>query len=1075
MTYIDRTIVPHRPEGRSPVSDPDRLPEPSPIGGEPPAPKNTSQNSPARPAAPAKPSVLVAPGSDVAAACSAAVQQPARGPLARAGLWLRDRARTLLSGPNAPVEPSVLEASDESGLVAIPATVHADPLPPVPGQAHDVSYSLVYDGLPVPPGAVGYLVEHPTGSVVGSRAAARDFRAERGSIVAYIDAYGRVFSAGSLQAVPPARTPDIQFKHYVDRSARTGCIEVAVGRGHTARLAEYAENPDGSLVIVGSRVKLGDAARAASLPLAAAVAFLALWLFPRNEGVSLTSVSVKDTLGHLRTSDLFDALDAIDSDARQGEDHPLLLPPGILAYMARNLREAGLVHLKAADLAEQDPFAAGGPSVPAPFLNLLGGSRPGGMGDLMAAMRAAFEASGVPGLAVLGGEGVAEPRVRLVRTSAYANAFYVGFDRRQVSAEGARKLLEAESLLNRFVLMVEELDRVGAVQSAAADQVSQLDTWVVDSITAAAGPYLDGAVPSVARANTGSPGLDVRLTFARGCESLRLPYRLEYAFRVDLEAGTLVVDVECPSAVLMPREAWDAETGSWRLRSYAEREGLATRYALHLMGVIASVAFWAGEDVHTVGVNCWHGFGSSAGVDELMVRDDGTVRGTSMNEPACVATAVFERGGFSAALATAAQREGFSADPFGLVEGATHALALDADGHLGQVKPLLNLEDPGLHPADADLRPELDSRALTPRGSALLHAKEVCDLGIYENTVRKTAADEVVEAFNEGGDLAALDAVKDIHDRTENRLMRDACLRVSEGIANGAYNGDSKAAIAEAFSDIYGLQAAMTRASKALRSNPEAARAQLEAMVATADERGWFSDTATRRYRYFDSYASRVIYSARCPEAADGRELRLMVDEYYLAHYRLATLLADSLDHVEEAIVHARRCVEVAPSVTAGHLRLARCYFCTFDYHSEIDALREALRVAWSPNDVGVALYWLAYAFCMIDEFDAGVACYGACSRYDASLAEAATAEMADFAKRRSANLRSLDEHEERRVLAAVGIDLAEVDANIEFLVQAAGAVADVRSYGLARNLLSSAEMALHDDAMPPVLESLEE
>ena len=59
------------------------------------------------------------------------------------------------------------------------------------------------------------------------------------------------------------------------------------------------------------------------------------------------------------------------------------------------------------------------------------------------------------------------------------------------------------------------------------------------------------------------------------------------------------------------------------MRGYAEREGLATRYALHLMGVVAAVAFWAGEGVLTVGVNCWHGFGSSAGVDELMARDDG--------------------------------------------------------------------------------------------------------------------------------------------------------------------------------------------------------------------------------------------------------------------------------------------------------------------------------------------------------------------------------------------------------------------------------------------------------------------
>lgn len=966
-----------------------------------------------------------------------------------------------------------MEAPDDSGLVPIPSDAHSAPLPRVPGQPKGAAYSLVYDGVPVPPGAVGYLVEHPAGTAVGSQADARILRAERASIVAYVDAYGRVFSAGSPQTVPPARTPDVQFKHYIDRSARTGCIEVAVGRGHTARLAEYAENPDGSLVIEGSRVELGDAARTANLPLAAAVAFLALWLFPRNEGVSLTSVSVRDTLAHLRTSDLFEAIDAIDADARQGEDHPLLLPPGILAYMARNLREAGVVNLKAADLAERDPFAAGGPS--APFLNLLGGPHSAGVGDLMAAMRAAFEASGVPGLAVLGGEGPSEPRVRLVRTSSYANAFYVGFDRRQVSADGARKLLEAESLLNRFVLMVEELDRVGAVQNATVDQVAQLDAWVVDSVAALGWPYLDDAVPSVKRAATGSPGLDVRLTFARGCESLRLPFRLEYAFRANLETGTFVVDVECPSAVLMPREAWDAETGSWRLRSYAEREGLATRHALHLMAVVAAVAFWAGEGVGTVGVNCWHGFGSSAGVDGLMADDEGVLRGESVGEPVCVATAVFEREAFLAALATAGQREGFSSNPFALVEGAAHTLALDADGHLGQVRPLLNLEDPSLHPDDADKRPELDAHVLTPRGSALLHAKGVCDLGIYENAVRKTAADEVVEAFNEGGDLAALDAVKDIHDRTENRLMRDACLRVSEGIANGAYTGESKAAIAEAFSDIYGMQAAMNRAAKALRTNPDAARAQLEAMVATADERGWFADSATRRYRYFDSYASRAIYSARCPEASDGRELRLMADEYYLAHYRLATMLADSLDTVEEAIAHARRCVEVAPSVAAGHLRLARCYFCAFDYQSEIEVLREVLRVAWSPTDVGMALYWLGYAFCMTDEFDAGIACYGACHRYDASLAEASAAEAADFAKQRSVSVRPLDEHEERRALATVGIDLSTVDANVEFLVEAAGVVVDVRSYGLARNLLSSAEMILHDDAMPPVLESLEE
>ena len=111
-----------------------------------------------------------------------------------------------------------------------------------------------------------------------------------------------------------------------------------------------------------------------------------------------------------------------------------------------------------------------------------------------------------------------------------------------------------------------------------------------------------------------------------------------------------------------------------------------------------------------------------------------------MNEPSCVASAVFEQEKLLATLPTQAQREGFSADPFALVDSAAHALALDANGHFGQVRPLLDLEDPGLHPANARPAPELDSCALTPRGSALLHAKEVCDLGIYENTVRRTSS-----------------------------------------------------------------------------------------------------------------------------------------------------------------------------------------------------------------------------------------------------------------------------------------------------------------------------------------------
>lgn len=1002
------------------------------------------------PQAPAQPAVMRGPNGGA---------QSAAGTTRRLGLWAWLLRRSTPSSDGSP---------DEQGRILVAAKARIQRLPRVPGQDKNLAYTLVTSGLAMPPGCKGYVVEHDAASGESKR----PFRA---SVVAYVDEFGRAFSVGSLQAMPPACAPDVQFKHYTDEALHGGCVEVATAGGRLARLAEYDEGAKGAIHLVGSRVHLGDAANVSSLAEAVAVAFVALWLLPRSQGVSLSSVSVKDILAHLRTPDLFAALDAILTDAGAAEDHPLLAPPGVLVYLVHNLRLAGLANLKAADLMPHESWGGMPHGAGAPFIDGLPGMHEAPTGSLMAAMRAAFEASGIPGLGLLGaGAGPAEPKVRLVRTSSYANAFYVGFDRRHVSAEGARKLLEAESLLNRFVLMVEALDRVGAVQTAPLEQMAQLDRWLIDQSANLAWPYVQNAVPADRRAATGSSELDVRLSFARGCESLRLPFRLEYGFRFDSEAETLVVDVECPSAVLMPRTSWDAVAQAWRSLPQTEREGLAARYALHLMVTIACVGFWAGDRVRRMAVNCWHGLGSSAGVNELAA-DGAEARSLAMNEPACVATAVFERERFAAALATEEGRAACAADPFAFVGGMRHSLSLTAEGHLGQVRPLYTLDDPVLHPEGSDCPPELDDHVLTERGATLLHAKEVSDLRIYENTVRKAAAEEVVAAFRVGGHEAALSAVKDIHDRTENLLLRSACLQVSEGIASGAYTGDSKAAIAEAFSDIYGMQAAMERAHKLMRSNPSAACAQLERMLAVASEQGWFADTPTRKYRYFDSYASRIMYSLRCAEADDGRSLRLPADEYYLGYYRLATIMAESLDHGEEAIAYARRCVELAPSVAASHLRLARCYFCVFDYRSEIGALYDALRVAWNPTDVGMALYWLGYALCMVDEYAAGVACYQACSRYDGNLAEPAAAEIADFARRRPTPIRKLSEAEERAALEAAGIDLDTVDANVEFLVQAAGAVTDVRSYALARNLLSSAEISLRDDAVPPVLESLED
>lgn len=1088
-----------------------------------------------------------APASDAAPRSAAArnADPDAREAAVPRGLVARIR-RLFSRGPAREKPAGASDAASDSASVVLPdATVRPAPsarlceLPRLAGQDSRASYALLRDDALLPPGGAAYVVSYAAPSADpapdASPAAGCDPRPEplastpACTVVAYVDAFGRAFSAGGVLSAPPARVPDVRLARYAEPRSCTGYIEVVVAKGKTARLAEYAEGESGLVRIVAPRVDFGTDLADLDPVEACAVSFLALWLFPRKAGVSLGSMSVRDALAHLRAPGLFEAIDLFLADVRQSEAHPLLQPPGLVVYAAANLRAAGLEGLDPSELAPRVgrgdslaavdvaslldglPFAVGAPDGAAPGSQAAApaASEPPSPapGTLIDSIRRALEASGIAGVTFLAAGAAGDagaPSVRLVRAGAHANMFHVAFDRNQVSADGARRLLEAESILNRFALMVEELDRVGAVQTATWGQVAGLDAWLVDGIGRLADPYLDATVEGFERPQTQSADLDARIAFARGCELLRLPMRLEYGYRFDASCASLVVDVECPSSALMPWiVALDDATpfsqedagSSWRARSYAEREVLATRYALHLAVLMAAVGFWAQGCVSYVTVNCWHGTGSSRGVDELAPLGAGMVRGPVMGEPACVASLRFERAAFAAALADERQRAAFRDDPLSFAErvcrpegaaGNAHGmpaagpcacrLQLDDDAHLCRVEPLRDLGDCAPRPDAAPRRPDLDARPFDDRARELLGVSRICDMAIYEQAARDAVADEIADAFELEGREAALAAARDAHDRTENPLMRQACLRVAEGIESGMLTRQSRRQITEALVDVYGLQAGMRRVHGMLPDDAAGACRQLDRMLAELDERVVFADTDTRRYRYFDSYASRALYGMRLPEARDGRELRLVADEYYLCHYRLATMLSESLDHAEDAIAHARRCVELGPSVAASYLRLARCYFSVFDYLSEIDVLRDMLRIAWNPGDVGLALYWLGYAFCLVDKPEAGMACYQTSAEYDANLMEVAATEAAEYMRRKGSGLpKGYPEARRMELLAAEGIDLGQVRRNVDDVLRAAGAAVDAGSYALARDLIGAAGTALRDESLAPVEESLEE
>lgn len=1109
-----------------------------------------------------------------------------------------------------------VEPAEEAPAAGAPAASASAPDASTPASAD----------APAPAAAPASVSDAPAGTPAGPASAPAstsdsDAALPNLRIVGYVDRYSRAFGVDAPLSMPPAQRPDLQFLRYADGEEGAGCVELTREGEDPWRVAEFRATPDNRVTFTDTRVELGDDVRGRSLPLAHALslAFLAFSYLPRLRGDRLGALSVSEVIRLLRTEELFDAIDHIVAAIDEAASQPLVTPPGVLLYLACMLRGSGAVGMTPADLAPH-PDASALPS--AAGLSWVAGI--------------ASPSPTLPGLFMTLQQTPQAPQVHLVRTAEYADLFYVAFDRDQVSDEGARVLFEVEGVLNRFLLMVQRLDEVGALATATPGQCAELDRWIVEDVLAqgtgllreagllgggegvptspgaapddaalasalddvaeplralldqmplvsllgatlpavgaALGEGEDGSgakevapasalaasVPGVGASGTAGPGLDldgqievdydpedlphffaaegptpapergdldVRLAFARVCESLKLPYRLEYRFRYDAGQGGLDVDVSYhPAPEVMPRERWvrgaDGTSGSWAALSPAERAGDAARYTLHQALLVACAAFACDERVRHVSVNVWGEQPSEApadaapgapdAADASPVAGSGAPAAPAPQGDPCMLSVAFDRAAFLEAFADAAalptdasdlasapasaQPAGASAsadapapaaphrslaeaDPFAFVRRFRHAYAFKLGEGQGllPVAPLPQAAGSWEDALEA-LRSrdvETDDSPLPERAVRLLRARRVRDLGIYEDAPRRTLAQQVMRAlrFEDTSDVLA--TIRDLYSGTESVPVREACLRASEGVASGALTEESEGAVKELFSDVYGLQAGLKAASRQAARDPMGAVASLESLALQVEERGWFADTDTRVYRYFDCYASRVLYETHCARTVDGgRELRLCADEHFLIHHRLASLLSDSIEHVEEAIAHAQRCVEIAPSVAAAHLRLARCYFSAFDYESEIDVLRRMLTIAWNPTDVGMALYWLGYAFWMTGRPRLGLACYQRCVVYDRSLAEPCTSEVSEFLRKEGMRPQLIPDDEVRELFREGGVRLGQVEMNAHALMRAAGFAADAGSYRLAQNLLGSASTILRDDALAPVLES---
>ncbi len=673
------------------------------------------------------------------------------------------------------------------------------------------------------------------------------------------------------------------------------------------------------------------------------------------------------------------------------------------------------------------------------------GARPLALVDYLAAQ---LDETGLtsPDPTVLGeGDGAYPAQMlRLARLEAYSDTFYVDFDAKTASPDAARALLGAESALNRFMALARWAEEEGTVESLTLQQCADADRWLRDRICMQA--------PDPSAALHGRREWATRMALATTIEKLRLPLRTESSFRLDLAKGALAMDVMCPDSSLMPSVEQGGAGAVAQADAAAQtdeaRNADEARYAAHVALLYAACGFSANAAITSVLANVWR---SAPGA-----------------EAECIVTLDCTRQAFEALFAREPER--VFADPFAALTDLDAAFRFAAGFHLEAVEPKASIHDALYCPEKRFVDVDECDAEFDAETAELLGAARVSDLSIFEDRQRRGLADSILAALEKGPD-EGIAAAKDIHDRTENVLIRGVCDRVMKGIADGEIDAGSYLELHEAFADLYGLKAARMRADKLMETDQDSAQPLFEDIVRVSDAGRWFEDTPRTCYRFFDSYPARVLMAKIEPE--EKRRILPLADEVFLAHDRLAYLLCDSFDAGTLGLQHSDAACAMAPTQTSCLAHAARTYYFLGDFASEIKECKALLARTISRQEAALAYYWLGYAYWKTGRPELGAICYRRCIEADGEYTAMAIEELEDLRSENKA-LRPLDRQQEDALLDEEGVPHRAARENAEFLLRAAQGAVDAESFTLARTLLAAAIPHIRDDALYPVFRSLE-
>lgn len=425
----------------------------------------------------------------------------------------------------------------DPAVIKLPLFSKTSKLAAIPGQSEGVTYGVVWDACRDPEDGFGYVAELLPG--------------RRARVLAWLGAGGKVYSCDRPLSSLAGLRPSLELAQWQDRKGQ-GAIRVPDpnGGGQPVIVGEYQTTWDQRYGFVNPTRDPGRffLTRNWELRYFLAVSWLTFVHIPQTQGVAAGTGGgrIGEVILDLLDGPLPDALDALiwRGTTQQGQ------ASGFERFAARQLVEAGAADVRAI---------------------------------------------------------AAEHNVTLVRLGS-TSLFWLRFDD-DVSPGQRATLLAVEAALNRlwFVEWAAGAADGGTGMLHAFDErfCAQAAQGALREISRNAGAVAqreraDNPYRTIRGAEGARGGIwDVSTRFVDTCERLKLPFRLEYRFDTDLDAGVMAVRFTVPSANAFPASRM-GERGWYDAR--AGRPACAAAYAIRLAGLMAQVAFASSVRVMAVDV-----------------------------------------------------------------------------------------------------------------------------------------------------------------------------------------------------------------------------------------------------------------------------------------------------------------------------------------------------------------------------------------------------------------------------------------------------------------------------------------